>query len=90
MALLQRVRDHAESSFPSAVEQVKRSLNPLPMRKMKESVGHRLRVAPLQDMLRRQAQWLHLEKILQKKRVNCYQTNNEMPRLGQVPWVHVG
>ena len=42
VTLLQWIRNHPESAFPSAVEEMKGTFNPLPVRQVEESVGDRL------------------------------------------------
>merc|ERR1719322_1990847 len=60
VSLLERVWDEPEGALPGAVEQVEGAVHPLPVLQVEERVRYRLRVAPLQHMLRRQDQRLHL------------------------------
>lgn len=69
VAPLERVRKHPESPLPGAVQKVQGALDVLPVRKVEERVRDGFGVAALQDVLRRQDQRLHLEKILRYVRI---------------------
>lgn len=55
----ERIRQHPESTFPSAVEQIQRPINRLPMGQVKKRVSDGFRVAPFQHVLWGQNQRLH-------------------------------
>ena len=88
MSFLQWVWQQAKSALPCAVQQVQSPINPVgtlmvccirkepkepfPMCEMVEGIADGLTVTPLEDVLRRQDQRLHLQQILWDVRVELH------------------
>ena len=68
MSLFQRRGNDTERAFPRAMQKVESPVDFLPMRQMEERVTNRLRIAALQNVLRREDQRLHFEKISETRR----------------------
>lgn len=62
------MRECVLTALPGAVQQVERPLHPFPVLQVEEGVGDGLAVAPLQDVLWRENQTLHLQQVLRRKR----------------------
>ena len=67
VSLFQRGGNDAKSAFPRAVEEVESALHLLPMCQVEEGVADGLRVASLEDVLRRKDQRLHFQEVPMSK-----------------------
>lgn len=69
MSLFERIRNQAKRALPSALQKIERTIDPFPVRQVKERVGDGLGIAALENVLGWQNETLLLEEILRHVRV---------------------